>query len=329
MPVPALSCYTTCLVAYLAAFHLDAPSRFAAAVHLAVRTDLPDGLIAFSHHRRVDRLAGHQLGYDSALSWEAARDAIGREARARGAVIVVASTAAVPWSPHTAAHTAPHWLLVRHEPSGRWLIDDPFAAILPHGEQHPFSGALTDPELCGILRPALPDSRQSHLRDCYALGERVTAPPPDRFRWLHLEAAAALQPPVPEGRWLRTAPSSLRWLAERLSSDPAALGECLDDLWAASRHQAFALGAYRSSQATALAEAWTSLPRALRFAAASARRGRPRPGLVRSTLNHMADLAESHLTSLAAHSANSACHTGLPDPHVAGTASCPAPLATR
>jgi hypothetical protein len=288
---PALSCYTTSLVGYLERTRPDAAAAFAAAVRLAVRTDLPDGRIAFSHHRRIDRRAGHQLRYAHAVGWTSARDGIAAEAARHGCVIAVANTAAIPWSPSYARQAAPHWLLVSLDQAGGWQVADEFAAMLPHGEQAPFLDRLTDDELCVILRPGPFPGANVPLRDCYALGEYVTAPPADQYRWLGLEPWTPVgqdrpSPPGP-GTWQLTTASALRWLAGRLSDDPAVLRDCLDDLWAAARHHTFLAG-----PEGALATAWAELPQALRFAADSAARGRPRPGLVRASLSYLADLTD-------------------------------------
>ena len=297
----ALSCYTTALIGYLEGVRPDAATAFAAAVRLAVNTDRPDNRVAFSHHRRIDRWAGYQLGYAHASDWTAARDQIAAEAAEHGRVIAVANTAAMPWSPRHGQPGAPHWLLVSLDPAGGWQVTDQFAALLPDGEQQPFRGLLTDQELGGILRPGPFPSPQVPLRDCYALGEYVAAPPASQYRWLRREPCQ-VQPASAEratisdrqtittrtNGWQASTAGALRWLAGRLSDDPAALRECLDDLWAAARHHTFLAGPQDE-----LAAAWTELPQALRFAADSAARGRPRPGLVRTTLSYLADLTES------------------------------------
>jgi hypothetical protein len=292
MTGPALSCYTTSLVTYLEGIRPDAATAFAAAVRLAVRTDLPDGRIAFSHHHRVDRWAGQQLGYAHAGGWDAAREEIAAEATRHGQVIAVANTAAMPWSPSYARQAVPHWLLVGLAPAGGWQVTDEFAAIMPSGEQQPFRNQLTDAELCIILRPGSFPGAHVPLRDCHALGEYVPAPKSDQYRWLGLEPLppASHQRPDPPGlgNWQLTTAGALRWLAGRLSDDPVVLRECLDDLWAAARHHTFL-----ADPNDELTTAWAELPQAMRFAADSAARGRPRPSLVRASLNYVADLTES------------------------------------
>ncbi|HEY3606572.1 MAG TPA: hypothetical protein VGL06_03690 [Pseudonocardiaceae bacterium] len=289
--IPALSCYTTNLIAYLEPDLPDVRRRLADATRLAVRTDLPAGELAFSQHDRIDRSGrGWQLGYRGAASWPAARAALAAELAAHGRVLAVANTAYLPWSPAADAPQAPHWVLIEGGGPDRWLVTDHLTALVGGGEQLPFAGWLADSVVAHLLTAPLLPAVETIRRDAYALGSLVPLPQAAHYRWL------AREPELPDrpepGAWLREPVAVLRLLADRLSADPAMLTRHTDDLWAAGRHHQHRMHVRTGelpTDATALDAAWTGLPRALRFAADSAARNRPRPGLVVRAFDQLID----------------------------------------
>ncbi|MFC8845939.1 MULTISPECIES: hypothetical protein [unclassified Micromonospora] len=289
-----LSCYTTNLVAYLEFDRPDAARDLARSVRLSVRVDTPDGVLAFTHHARVDTGPdGWQLGYRGAPDWDRTRAALRRELDDHRRVLAVGNTRHLPWSPGYGGAGVPHWLLLTGHRDGRWSVVDQFAALLPSGEQHPYTGWLDDDELRSALTPTGAVPAQIALRDVHALGEPVPLPPAGHHRWLvrqpQIRAAADR-----EG-WLSGPEEVLRFLAGRLATDGAALDRHADDLWAAGRHQQHRLaelaatGRLPAAVADAAIRSWNELPRSLRFAAASAQRGRPRPGVVTKAFDDVID----------------------------------------
>ncbi|GAB7046422.1 hypothetical protein [Catenuloplanes indicus] len=277
-----LSCYTANLVALLESEVPDVRGRLAHAVRLRVRAD---GVPGFCHHDRFDTLPGGQeLGYRAADSWAAAREGLRGELREAAAVLAVGNTRYLPWSPNHGVADVPHWLLLHGLHDGRWEVRDDFQALLPRGEQLPYRGRMSDDELRRALSPPGTLPPEVSARDTYALGHPVPTPSAARYRWLARQQA---RPPAPRpGRWLDDPAEALCYLADRFSADPAALARHVDDLWAVARHQRHRLlrltedGAVPPAPAEAAARGWAALPRTLRFAADSAARGNPRPGLV-------------------------------------------------
>ncbi|MEE1942757.1 hypothetical protein V1L54_25675 [Streptomyces sp. TRM 70361] len=298
--VPELSCYTTSLVAYLDREAPGAARRLAHAVRLAVRTDLPGGRLAFTHHRRIDRTGdGRELGYRGAARWRTARAELARELAARGAVLAVGNTRFLPWSPQYGRADVSHWLLLEDHREGRWLLTDHFDALLPQGRHRPYRGRLTDAELRAALNPPAGIRPEVELRDAHALGVPVPVPPATRYRWLVRQDRAPAAP-VP-GSWLDEPCEVLAFLADRLT-DTSALAAHTDDLWAAARHQRHRItvltgaGLLPAAAGRAASASWAELPRALRFAAMSAERGRARPEVVARALHEVGG-AMSRLSS--------------------------------
>ncbi|CAL9655844.1 hypothetical protein [Streptomyces sp. Tu 3180] len=287
---PELSCYTAALLPYLEPERPAVHAEFAAAIRLAVRTDPPEGGTAFSHHARIDVDAhGTGLVHRSAAGWEAAREALSREAGLRGRVIAVGNTRHLPWSPAYGGTQTPHWLLVEALSDGRWAVCDPFQALTPHGVHTPWSGTLSDAELRTALTPPTALTPQAANRDRYALGEESDPADAREYRWL--ERAGTVRRPAGEGHWVHGA-DALRHVAERVCHDPSALAAHADDLWTAARHQRYrlaALGAGTPRAAERAAAAWAELPRAARFVTASAARGRPRPAVIERAFTELLD----------------------------------------
>lgn len=299
--VPELSCYTTNLVAYLDRDAPGAARRLADAVRLAVRTDLPGGLLAFSHHTRFDGDdagggdadgRGWELAYRGSADWRDARSRLAAEIATHGSVLAVGNTRMMPWSPQFGRTAVPHWCLLEGRADGPWRLADHFSALLPEGEHRPRTARLTDAELRDVLTPVRDAPPEVVLRDVHAFGVPVSLPSPAHYRWLVRQERTA-RPPDPgtrltespgPGTWLTDPTEVLGYLSERLSEDVRALTVHADDLWAASRHlrhrAAVLSAAERVPEDPATDRGWAELPRALRFAALSAARGRARPDVV-------------------------------------------------
>jgi hypothetical protein len=263
-----LSCYTTNLIGHLRRENPRVDAEFATAVELAVRTDLPGGVLAFSQHRRIDP----GLGYRSATTWEDTKGELLAEFEHHGDVLAVASTRNLPWSPSHGAEDTPHWIRLTDRRGDLWLVVDEFDALLPHGEQHPYEDWAGDRELRAMLTPLPPLPPEVHHRDVHALGDAVRVPPPHSFRWLSCSGDGTT---VRSGQWIRGTTAALRHLSERFAEDIGALRGHTEDLWAAGRHHQ-----YRFAHDDAVTAAWGELSRSLRFAIQSADRGRPRPTLI-------------------------------------------------
>ncbi|MET3987762.1 hypothetical protein [Streptomyces sp. PvR034] len=284
-----LSCYTASLVAYLEPGTPDIKDRLARSVRLSVRTDSPDGGLAFSHHARVDiDDQGRGLAYRGAPDWEAARTALDAEAALHGRVLAVGNTRHLPWSPMYETVGTPHWVVVSRHAEGRWSVSDAFEALTPHGSQTPYAGILDDRELRGALTPLGHAAPQAVSRDRHALGEEVALPPYTGYRWLELDAAP--RPAAPEGTWVHGLLPALRHVADRVCADPDELARYADDLWTAARHQRFRLASVPGAQEASAA--WGALPQAVRFGIASAERGRFRAGAVEKAFAQVIAMVE-------------------------------------
>ncbi len=300
-----LSCFTASLLDYLAPEVPDALERFATSIRLAVRVDAPDGLY-FSHHDvPLDRLPdGTCLRYGSAPTVSAALRAVAGELAAYGRVLVVTDNAALPWSPACGVPqaNAPHWLLVDGHDAGRWHVRDPFAGLLPLGEQRPYSGWLGGGQLRAAM--TLPAQwRPVQARRCVlAFGLPVPMPPDGAAQWLSRTPAAG-PPAALAGRWLTDDDEVLPFLAGCLAERGGQAEEYLDDVWAAAQHRTFRhrwlaerVGPTDRERLELACEAWQKLPSAVRFAVESAARGRPRTSLLITTLEHLAEVERATRT---------------------------------
>jgi len=280
-----LSCYTGALARYCAAEFPDTTAWLAESVRLAVRTDMPDGRLAFSHHRYpLDRLPdGSGLWYaagDPADAVAALRAELGRVGRA----LVVADNARLPWSPsYTSTAAAPHWLLLDARSGDRWHVVDTFRGLLACGEQEPYDGWLGTGELLDVMTLPQRWTVEQDDRNALAFGFPVAVPRGFRRQWLRRDFRSAAPAELP-GEWLLEDATVLPFLAEHVAAHGSAAERHLDDLWAAARHRAFR---HRWHGNPAAAAAWETLPAALRFAVDSARRGKPRTSLVHTTFDRL------------------------------------------
>ncbi|EOD65289.1 hypothetical protein [Amycolatopsis vancoresmycina] len=289
--VPELSCYTTNLVAYLEPDDAGVKTRLAHAVRLAVRLD--GGDLVFSQHHRVDDAGARApLGYRGAADWARAAGDLDAELARSGRVLAVADTFHLPWSPAFETAHSPHWLLLLGRRDDRWLVADHFCALTPLGAQEPFLGWLDDTALELALAPHGPWPPEIAHRDRHALGAAVEPVHADLFRWLARTTGGA--PAVPDpGGWTCVLPEVIERVSGVLAADETAAARYGDDLWAASRHYTYRLdvlaasGEIGADEAAAAAVSWTELPKVVRFAAASAARGKPRSGLLQRTFEEL------------------------------------------
>ncbi|WP_307961750.1 hypothetical protein [Salinispora arenicola] len=208
-------------------------------------------------------------------------------------MLVVTDNAALPWSPSTngTAH-APHWLLVDDRRGDDWHVVDGFRGCCP-----PRAGAVR--WLARHCRPTRRDDPASHppeqdRRNALAFGFWM---PPARRR-----AAAVVGPygrhrkqtGVARRPAARRGAAALEFLRDHVVARPLAVGAHLDDLWAVAQHRAFR---YRHLGDNEAVQAWSDLPRALRFVVESARRGRPRSALARTTFEHLRQLEHDRSTT--------------------------------
>jgi hypothetical protein len=281
-----LSCYTANLAVYLGP---DALDSIAQSIRLAVRTDLGDDLLAFSHHRTpVDE---GRLAYRGAGEAAAALDAVAAEVERAGGCLVVANTGQLDWSDADHDGQAPHFLLVEARRGDEWHVVDRFTALLPSGGgQQPFSGWISSETLVRALTPIVPLPPEQQLRNELAFGFPRPLPHEGDYQWL--ERVDRPEPEAElEGEWLTETDAALELLGEfwaGIDRSPERL-RLLDDMWAAAQHHVFRydrlLTAEEHPTLDDARRAWRDLPMALRFAADSAARGRHRPTLIAGTFD--------------------------------------------
>jgi hypothetical protein len=257
--------------------------------------------------RGQDGPAGRRAGLLAAQpDWESAGDALRDELATAGRALVVGNTRHLSWSPAHGVADAPHWLLVRGHRPGRWLLEDHFAALTPHGEQEPFLGWVEDAELRAALTPIPSAPPEIAWRDRLALGEAVRVPPAGDYRWLSQVPSAASASGIAapdgapgEGDWLLDLTPTLSHVSAVLTADITAAERHADDLWAAGCHYAHrntvlaAEGTVDPELAAAATVAWSELPKTLRFAVQSAARGRSRQALVERAFAHLVTATEA------------------------------------
>ena len=196
-----LSCYTANLAVYLAGSEEDAVGRIARSVRLAVRTDLGDDMLAFSHHRTP--LDGGRLEYRGAGDAGTALDGISAEIEQAGRCLVVANTGFLDWSTAGLEAQAPHLLLVEDRRRDEWHVVDRFTALLPSGgDQRPFTGWVSSATLGRCLTPIVPLPPEQRLRNALAFGFPRPLPRDGDYQWLERTERLAPEPARLEGRWL-------------------------------------------------------------------------------------------------------------------------------
>ncbi len=301
-----LSCYTANLAAYLAGELPDDGRWLAESIRLAVRVDLPDDELAFSHHGYpLDRLPdGTRLGYAWAATADQAEAGLAGELDRHGRVLAVVDNARLPWSPAAGTgEPAPHWLLVTGRDGPDTDVLDAFSGLLTAGEQRPHAGRLPMEALLDAMRPPLRWTAAQRRRNALAFGFPVPVPADGTWQWLHRspagaagDAAGPLELP---GCWLAGDDDVLPFLAALLADEGERAARHLDDLWSAAAHRGFKYRWLASRPGLAQAErerlaaaeaAWGRLPVALRFAVQSARRGQPRASLVATMFEHLRDI---------------------------------------
>ncbi|MFJ9080189.1 hypothetical protein ACIRO3_33875 [Streptomyces sp. NPDC102278] len=307
-----LSCYTENLAGYLCARAPGSTDLLARSVRLAVQPATG----SFSHHdRALNNLPGNsRLGYRGAPDTEAALAGVAAELARHGRVLVVADSGALPWLSGAADDHAPHLLLVDgRTPEGDWHLVDGFTALFSSGgSQDPFAGTLTEAEFSALIAFPRGLSQVHRMRNILAFGFPVAPPAHETHQWL-VEEEGVTQERLPGAPWL-TGAAALEETARLLAADLEGDGSrgVLEDLWAAAQHHLFRDAHLLAGAGDALTRAereaveattakWRELPRMLRFAANSARRGRPRPSLITGTFTALAELEAAASPVHAAH----------------------------
>ncbi|CBG67305.1 hypothetical protein SCAB_0741 [Streptomyces scabiei 87.22] len=306
-----LSCYTENLAGYLAA---RAPAR-ADLTARSVRLAVDPATGRFSHHdRALNNLPdGRRLAYRGAPDAEAALTGIAVELAGHARVLAVADSGALPWLSGAADAHAPHLILVDgRTPDGGWHVVDGFTALFSGGgHQEPFAGELSGAELTALLAFPRGLSEVHRARNALAFGFPVPTPAQETYQWLAEEQGTTAEH-LPGEPWL-TGAGALEETARLVLADLRDDGErgVLEDVWAAAQHHIFrdahlltadgALSPEERRAVDATTAKWRELPRLLRFAANSARRGRPRPSLVTSAFTALAELEAAASPLHAAH----------------------------
>ncbi|MFE9252446.1 hypothetical protein [Streptomyces sp. NPDC007088] len=332
-----LSCYTENLALLLAQRAPGTSDLLARSVRLAVQQDTGH----FSHHdRALDNLpGGRRLAYRGAPDATTALSGIADELTQSGSVLVVADSGALPWLQGDADDHAPHLILVDGHEShsvtsaepheGRtWHLMDAFSALFTTGSaQEPFAGSMNDAEFTALLRFPGGLSEIHRTRNALAFGFPVTPAPHETFQWL-AEEPGTTQETLPGEPWLTDA-AALEETARLLSAElpgEASRG-VLEDVWAASRHHLFRDAHLLRSAGDTLTPAdreiidattakWRELPRMLRFAVNSARRGRPRPTLISGAFASLAEAEAAASPLHATHGYGAPTASPTARPHV-------------
>jgi hypothetical protein len=309
-----LSCYTANIAGYLAEFSSPAQAgdRLARSARLSVRTDLPDG-IGFSHHatplnRLADGGVGDVLVYRGADEGAEIEAGLRAELDRQGCLLVLAHSAWLPWSMVQPEFDGPHLLLVDGLDRGRWHVTDHFAGLLPTGgEQEPHAGWIGTAVLLDLMRGGAGFTDEQERRNQLVFGFPVRLPA-GRSRWLERTTDPAAIAPL-TGDWSHEPHEVWTFLGARLreamtsSSQPS----FLDDLWAASQHHRHRCARLLESTLAEpalveeVAAAWAQLPQTLRFATESALRGRSRPKLIDTTVDHLAEREGALRAALSEH----------------------------
>ncbi|MEV5599410.1 hypothetical protein [Streptomyces sp. NPDC052496] len=298
-----LSCYTSAVLAYLAREDATAHARVAHATRLAIRPAAPPGPPAFRHHdTALDRLPdGTALRPRGARQLGPALEALAEEIEAYGQVLFTADAARLPWAP-PGRPPAPHFLVATGHRGGQWYLDDHFSGLFPDGhEQVPFSGWVSSADMAALFTTDDSFTPVQRRRGREVFGRTAAAPPEGSRQWFIRVPAHGTDDGPDDDGWI-TAPDRVgNRLKEHLDAVCAQEGEpaVLEDLWAAARHHRYKYRYFLAApgqdpppereHALRRAEScWSGLPKTMRFAVNSARRGRPRTSLVDTTLRDLA-----------------------------------------
>jgi hypothetical protein len=223
--------YLANLARYLAPELDDVDGYLAGSVRLAVRTDLPGGRLAFSHHRYpLDRLPdGTALRYAGCDTDPEALSGLADELHRYGRVLAVVDGGRLPGLSRAAGGPASRWVLVDGRQAGLWHVRDAF----PGGRAR--CGWLGTGALLDAMAAAGPSRGAQRRRDSYAFGFPVALPARGRLRWLRREPADCREPAL-TGRWLVDDATVLPFLAGRLAGGGAGY---LVDLTAAALHRVY------------------------------------------------------------------------------------------
>jgi hypothetical protein len=322
-----LSCYTGCLARYLESAYDDPLARVARSVRLAVRTDGPDGLTAFSHHGvwLSDLGDGLHLGYRASTVAEDVIDQLEGEMAAGYGVITVTYNGVMDWSVAAPHESAPHFVLLSAREGDRWHVDDPFSALLPAGPQDPFTGWISTARLLRAMTPPRPLGSEHRLRKQHVFGFPVPLPADNQYQWLaRMTAARDMVRALPRD-WVSEPAAVLRYLSDFWSSLAQRQDRVryLDDIWASARHHVFRyahlmsrvrLDAAEFEAAVTARDAWHNLPMAMRFATDSAVRGRSRPSLIKGIFQQLRTAEDNVADVLTAHGYGDAGGFGVTEP---------------
>lgn len=287
-----LSCYTENLHNYVDR-EWDADSIFTASIRLAV-AESDDGIIRFSHHQpSLDRLPdGSRLEYTVLETIDTALHQLESELQFFGRALVVVERTALPWSGRFIVDTGPQWVVIDGHRRGSWHVVDGFDPGPVVGARPPHSEWLH----IGELRRAITLDHcwlpGQNVRNMMAFGNPVELPTDGIATILRRIENSPMAPELPNLRWHAGTSCALQFLLDRLASGIDVGERHFDDLWAAASHHVFAYRnrirgesnrQRRHHLACGLA-AWSDLPRWLRLATESAKRGRPRDTLIGTAL---------------------------------------------
>ncbi|MFJ3379378.1 hypothetical protein ACIPJ2_03125 [Curtobacterium sp. NPDC090217] len=318
-----LSCYTAAIACALGLIKGPRKDwRVAVGEKVGLQVRFENDLIVFRHHRTSLRSlfpeTPRRQGTDS---FAEARQYFADLVQAGGCVIVVGDAGRLPWSVRRGRESAPHWFVIDGVRAGEWHVVDWFSSVDEHGEQSPWSGwVAADAEIA--MAPQL--DRVQVLRERYAWSDPDGDPDLDGVsghvhQFFGLRLPASTHGPSPQSAYtgpVATDRGAHAWQsgAEAVAALAARFDELCtagdfteaDDIWVAARHRSLKSSALdlvpgvtgqRRTAADSAARAWADLPKIIRYAELSARRGRVRVGPLREAFGRVveAEYAEEAL----------------------------------
>jgi hypothetical protein len=264
-----LSCYSTATAGLLRTMGVPDVLALGTQVFLGVRR--VGALTEFLHYHTP--LVGDGVLYRVELRRCGAADpgtaaqAVSRQARQVGAVVVTGCTTRLSWIETGGEEPAPHWFLAAPtgDPSGEMLVDDRFTWIDDAGEHPGFTGPLPAAQVGALAWSPPPVSPQQSSRERWALGDHRDRPSWSAdlpWQWLEVAGTEAMGADTVEfGRTMlgRTVNGQItdarvaahgwavgaaafdalgEWLETGLS-DPATY-LCNNDFWVAARNRQMA-----------------------------------------------------------------------------------------